>query len=55
MGGFRDAVKIIDKTPEEIEQIKADVKKAGSGATNFQETKILNRCYFKQQFQITPQ
>ena len=29
MGGFRDAVKIIDKTPEELEQIKADVKKAG--------------------------
>lgn len=29
MGGFRDAVKIIDKTPAELEQIKADVKKAG--------------------------
>ena len=27
MGGFRDAVKIIDKTPEELEQIRADVKK----------------------------
>ena len=29
MGGFRDAVKIIDKTPAELEQIKSDVKKAG--------------------------
>ena len=29
MGAFRDAVKIIDKTPEELEQIKDDVKKVG--------------------------
>ena len=29
MSGIRDAIKIIDKTPEEIEQIKTDVKKAG--------------------------
>jgi hypothetical protein len=29
--------------------------KLGSGATNVQETKVLNRGFFKQQFQITPQ
>ena len=28
---------------------------SGSGATNVQEIKVLNRGYFKQQFQITPQ
>ena len=29
MGGIKDAIKIINKTPEEIEQIKADVSKSG--------------------------
>lgn len=29
MGGIKDAIKIIDKTPEEIEQIKAGVNKSG--------------------------
>jgi len=29
VGGIKDAIKIINKTPEEIEQIKADVNKSG--------------------------
>ena len=29
MSGIKDAIKILDKTPEEIEQIKSDVKSIG--------------------------
>ena len=29
MGMIRDAIKIVEKTPEEIDAIKAEVQKAG--------------------------
>ena len=29
MGAIKDAIKIVEKTPEEIEAIKAEIKKSG--------------------------
>ena len=40
MSGIKDAIKIIDKTPEEIEQIKSDVK--GIGLPEETVTVIIN-------------